>query len=387
MSSSDKTLLRLDYEKIGHLYDNSLYGLLGNSIAIVFVVLFLWTIVAHRILLIWLLGFVFVTSGRLLLVNFFHRYNRQGAITPKNIAQWGRWYYYGFTISGAFWASTIFFPFNNNPLLSLAFIALVLIGLSSSAIAIYCTSLKLILTYLTMTMIPLAIRLFSFHQHQYVLLGFLSAFYYLMMLQIIKILNKTVISNIQLKLENEQTSLYDPLTGLANRRLLHIFGQKLTPRTARQHSVFSALMADIDDFKIYNDQSGHDQGDQLIVEIARSIQNCIRQEDLAVRYGGDEFLVIFPDTTLTATRHVADRIRQTIAAKMPITLSCGIAAYGQDLSLDDVIRRADMALLQAKRNGKDSLLEWSPTTTHLVTPYVGANRSSLRPSRRGHLAG
>jgi diguanylate cyclase (GGDEF)-like protein len=162
------------------------------------------------------------------------------------------------------------------------------------------------------------------------------------------------IDNIRLYEETAKLSLHDPLTGLANRRLMEYVLETSFAKARRDESAFSVIMLDIDFFKTYNDTYGHTVGDNLLVNIAMIISKEIRQIDLGVRYGGEEFLILLPETELSEACEVAERIRKDVEEKMGVTVSLGVSCYNHSLQRkEDIVRKADDALLQAKQKGKN----------------------------------
>jgi len=151
----------------------------------------------------------------------------------------------------------------------------------------------------------------------------------------------------------------DGLTGLYNHRHFHERLEQEIARGSRFGSLFSLIMLDIDLFKAYNDIYGHLAGDDVLRRIGRYIESSIRSIDLAFRYGGEEFAIILPETSIEAGTRVAERIRKTIESKtssraMPITVSLGIASWPADgVMKEEIIARADAALYRAKQAGRN----------------------------------
>ncbi|MCE8052408.1 GGDEF domain-containing protein [Halomonas daqingensis] len=154
-----------------------------------------------------------------------------------------------------------------------------------------------------------------------------------------------------------EASTHDPLTGLPNRRLIDERLPKLDERKR-----YTLVMLDIDHFKHINDRHGHEAGDQVLVSIAQTIRQELRDYDLCARWGGEEFLLLLADTGLSEASTIVDRLRQRLAeqavqvgdSRLSITASAGLSEYrdGEDL-LNHTLLRADQALLQAKRSGRD----------------------------------
>ena len=156
----------------------------------------------------------------------------------------------------------------------------------------------------------------------------------------------------------------DPLTGLANRRKLSEHLRQETERAKRHASRFSLAILDVDHFKRFNDVHGHEVGDRVLGELARTLQQGLREYDLCGRWGGEEFIVLLPDTALSEALAVVGRVHAGIrqcsvvqeGLALSITASIGLAEYQLGESFADTLRRADNALLEAKRRGRDRIL-------------------------------
>lgn len=164
--------------------------------------------------------------------------------------------------------------------------------------------------------------------------------------------------------ETFQQSITDPLTGLYNRHYLDTVMDRELALFKRHGRIFSLMIMDIDNFKPINDNLGHLSGDQVLSGAAQILKDEIRTSDLAVRYGGDEFIVIFSDTKEDKAMIIAQRIRAAVEQKKFVegkdqmaSVSIGLTqASAQDKSGDDIIKRADDAMYQAKRAGKNRVV-------------------------------
>ena len=167
----------------------------------------------------------------------------------------------------------------------------------------------------------------------------------------------TPIENAQLYTKAERRSRIDELTGLFNRRHFEERLKEELARHSRHSEVFSLFLLDLDSFKTYNDIYGHPAGDRLLNEIGRIIKRTIRSADQAFRYGGDEFIIILPQTTTDDAYSVAERVREQVARGMEakeiaVTCSIGLASYPSDAVIaGELITIADTALYYAKRTG------------------------------------
>lgn len=150
----------------------------------------------------------------------------------------------------------------------------------------------------------------------------------------------------------------DPLTGIRNRRgFLDSAEQVLR---GRSNAVVALI--DIDHFKAVNDEYGHDIGDVLLKSLARRIEDHLRRSDIAARWGGEEFAVLLPDTTLDEARLVMERLRATVAldnglgvADRAVTFSCGLAPVRSFTELGEATKQADAALYAAKTAGRNQV--------------------------------
>ena len=171
--------------------------------------------------------------------------------------------------------------------------------------------------------------------------------------------------------DNVQTSIEmaitDALTGLFNRRYMeNHLGTLIEQATARRKPL-AVMVLDIDYFKSINDSHGHDAGDDVLRDFALRVKRSIRGIDLACRVGGEEFVIVMPETDMAIAAMVAERLRRRIAAepfpisqgsqRLPVTLSIGFAALrGQDDNAAALIKRADQALYRAKRDGRNRVV-------------------------------
>ncbi len=170
--------------------------------------------------------------------------------------------------------------------------------------------------------------------------------------------------NVQISIELATT---DALTGLFNRRYMENHLATLIEQANARGKPLSVLELDIDYFKSINDSYGHDAGDDVLRDFALRIKRSIRGIDLACRCGGEEFVIVMPETDIAVAAMVAERLRRRIAAEpfvisqgqrsIPVTLSIGIAALrGRGESAASLIKRADQALYRAKRDGRNRVV-------------------------------
>ena len=152
----------------------------------------------------------------------------------------------------------------------------------------------------------------------------------------------------------EKAALTDDLTGLGNRRLLRRALEQVVAESAQDGTAYSVAILDVDYLKTINDRLGHDVGDAVLQKVALEISRALRADDVPVRWGGDEFVIVLPNTDSAAAVLVIERIRTSLAVASvptPVTLTVGIASGRH--AADDMLRDADRALLDGKRAGRN----------------------------------
>jgi len=186
------------------------------------------------------------------------------------------------------------------------------------------------------------------------------------------------LANLRLRETLRSQAIRDPLTGLFNRRYLEETLERELGRVKRVGAPMGVIMMDLDHFKQYNDTFGHSAGDELLAALGSLVQQQIRGEDIACRYGGEEFLVILPGASVSIALERAESLRQAVKEMhqhhqglKPTTLSLGVAVYPDhgDTGLD-LIRSADAALYRAKQAGRDRVMaaEYAEVTIMAESP-------------------
>jgi diguanylate cyclase (GGDEF)-like protein len=157
----------------------------------------------------------------------------------------------------------------------------------------------------------------------------------------------------------------DPLTGLLNRRSMDGYMEDEKARFMRNTKEFSFIIMDIDHFKKINDSLGHEAGDYVLVQIAKFLNKSIRRQDKLCRWGGEEFLLLLPETNLQGATELAEKLRHGLGLenfvyekkKIPITMSFGVSVFdNKNRDLKVCIKNADDCLYQAKKDGRDRVV-------------------------------
>jgi diguanylate cyclase (GGDEF)-like protein len=175
----------------------------------------------------------------------------------------------------------------------------------------------------------------------------------------------TQIENIRLCEKLSSLAVTDSLTNVFNHRYFQEQMKVEIMRAQRYKHALSVMMFDVDSFKTYNDSYGHLEGDAVLKHVSRIIKLNVREVDIVCRYGGDEFVIILPFTTLKSARFVAEKISRSVEEQdmfnrqtgkvMRVTVSGGVATYHEGMNKDELVKLADQALYKAKSEGKNKI--------------------------------
>jgi len=174
----------------------------------------------------------------------------------------------------------------------------------------------------------------------------------------------------QLLEEASRMAITDPLTGLYNYRFTHDFLKKRLSEARRRRRPFSVIMADVDGLQAINERFGRSVGDDVLNQFGRCLASCVRLSDVVARYGGDEFIVLLPETQLADALMLAERMTHAFASHewetpvedLEVTASMGCAAFPESGSNTQMLlKAADAALYQAKKFGKNAIFPRADT--------------------------
>ena len=175
--------------------------------------------------------------------------------------------------------------------------------------------------------------------------------------------NLVIADSLEMQRKYQRFASTDALTGLHNRGWLDDAFDREVQRSERDELPLAMIMIDVDNFKNYNDEYGHLAGDQVLITVANAIRAPLRPNDLVARFGGEEFAVLLPETTVSNSKIIAERLREHVCNADPgmldnnvlpsVTISLGVAGRQPGYSLDMMIAAADVAMYHAKRNGKN----------------------------------
>ncbi len=177
------------------------------------------------------------------------------------------------------------------------------------------------------------------------------------------------IQNAHLFAEVNQLAVTDPLTRLFNRRYFFNLARVELERARRYGHHLSIIMLDIDLFKRVNDTYGHLGGDEVLVHVSETIRNTLRQVDLAARYGGEEMVILLPETDLDSAHKTAERLCQAIhdlkvqfnGQEISVTVSVGVSSFENQNFIDvsKMLDQADQAMYHAKESGRNRVVTWA----------------------------
>jgi diguanylate cyclase (GGDEF)-like protein len=176
---------------------------------------------------------------------------------------------------------------------------------------------------------------------------------------------KLCLSNLRLQAKLREQAIRDPLTGLTNRRYLEESLPRELHRSSRESSALSIAMLDLDHFKRFNDTFGHDPGDSLLREVGRVLNERLRKSDIACRYGGEEFVLVLPNSALADIFERIEEIRLAVRDLRirhgdrllgGVTVSAGVAEAREGMTARELLREADEALYGAKHAGRDRVV-------------------------------
>jgi diguanylate cyclase len=172
----------------------------------------------------------------------------------------------------------------------------------------------------------------------------------------------------------------DPLTSVFNRRGLDDTLRVHLAMVSRYHTTFSVAMFDIDHFKQVNDREGHVHGDRALQELAALFEDSVRDTDVVARYGGEEFIVVMPQTDLTGACAFTERLRGLVANQLTITVSGGVTVAVEGDTPESLIARADAALYNAKRAGRNRVFSQAGDDVRPIVPEKSPQNDLSRPA-------
>lgn len=252
------------------------------------------------------------------------------------------------------------------------FIAILLFALSAGAIPFLSPFLFIYALFLIPTLLPFIVWLFSHAGDLSTILGVCISIYLIAMFSSCYYSHKILANSIYLKEQNVLLATRDILTGLPNKALMYDRINQSISYIKRFHSNLVLYFIDIDNFKLINDNLGHDIGDKVLVEIAHRLQTCVRESDSISRYGGDEFVILFLTKDLAKMHLLSKKLLSEITKpilvnghKIIVTGSIGASIYPKDgKDASTLLKKADMAMYHAKTHGKNNFKQFIENIIH-----------------------
>jgi diguanylate cyclase (GGDEF)-like protein len=353
--NSEQQLKVLDFERITYFYSNFIIGFVGLMASVIFMAIAVYYFYSAMAAFIWAAAVFLTYLPRVILSVNFSRKLKRHEITPENVRPWERYSLLASIAPFVCYAAVIFLPYGEHTQTALLICTVYVVLIIAGGSLTYATSIGVLMLFLNINLLSIIARcLWEDGFLLTVLAGPLIIAYFMLSRMIIK-LNKAMRGNITMKLDSKHQSYIDPLTNLWNRRRLYLFLDMLIPAYNRSGVPFSIILMDVDHFKQYNDTHGHNEGDELLISISKALLKCAREQDLVVRYGGEEFMVVLPSTAKEQAVIVAKRILNEVRESTDITISAGVEEYSIDMDIDEMVQRADKALYEAKQAGRDTL--------------------------------
>jgi len=383
LKNDDVVLTDVRLEQIRIIYaavPSSLLVIMVNS-AILSTVL--WNIIDHGVITWWFL----VTNSLSLVRYYLHQRFGQLDQEKTDTTIWYQLAIVTSAFSGACWGAAGIWLFSDTSIAHQVFLAFVISGMCAGAISTLSSIRKAARSFVILAIFPVTIQFFLMENAIGNGIAVMSLLFIAMLLYSAQRLNGTIIETLTARKDRELSektiryqALYDDLTDLPNRRhLLDTLRQEMA-NSERHNRIGAALFIDLDRFKRINDSLGHNVGDELLLQIARRIRTRLRDEDTAARLGGDEFVVLLPevgpDLTLAGIQatKIANKIRRLFHTPfniqghdIHISISIGIALFPlSKVGPEDLIQYADVAMYQAKNEGRDCVRLFSKELQEVV---------------------
>ncbi len=346
----------------------SLFTILLSSLILAGV---LWEVIDHTTIMIWF------SLTNLLSIARIYLYQQFKKLPPDSLIS-DIWYHRAISTSiasGITWGAGGLLLFAEHSMVHQVFLAFMIGGMCAGAITTLSAITIAVRGFVTVALIPLILKFNLVESAISLEMTIMSILFMIMILVSAQRLNQTIQESLEGRRQRElaerkirRQAHFDELTDLPNRRLF-LSNLRQEMAKAERHRRFGAVFfIDLDRFKSVNDSLGHAVGDELLVEVAHTIASRLRKEDSIARLGGDEFVVLLPEVgedQEAAGSHastIADEIRKLFATPFIIqnhdihlTISIGIALFPTEVSAEDLLKYADVAMYRAKRDGRDSV--------------------------------
>jgi len=350
-------------DRIRLLYGSSYPAVFMSLAAGSILAALLWPATDRAAVVAWLALLAIASAAR---VALFVAYRARAPKEGPGLLAWERPYVWTLLVSSATWGFGAAWIMPKGSLLHQALTIFVLVGMAGAALAAYSAIRRLVVATLVLVLAPATLWLFASPDVHANLVGVGVLLFLLSSFRASRVISDTLQQNFQMThalreaaASAERIASIDALTGLTNRRSFEERAEAPFRFCQRNALPIAAVVIDLDHFKQINDTRGHGVGDEAIRHCATLIQSGLRRSDLSCRWGGEEFVVLLPGTSLAQAAVVAEDIRATIAqtpvptdeGPLRVTASLGVAEGGE--TLEALIHQADLALYRAKREGRN----------------------------------
>jgi diguanylate cyclase (GGDEF)-like protein len=346
---------RVEYERINAFFKQSRIGYAGMLTSIIFSGFLIRPYTDSSVVIYWMLAIVLTYIPRLAVSVAYTKKKKKGAITPENIESWEKRVQLHSVLPFFAYSSIALLTYNDHVFTGVMIAAFSLISMLTGGILLYRSSLKIIRLYFYVSFACLIGRCLYEGSYQYYLLLVPLLIMLVLIHQLLKTQFSDYVENIARRIQYERASQADPLTGLANRRYMDAFMEKLMPISKRSNQEFQVSMIDIDHFKKYNDTHGHIKGDELLINLSRLIKRRIRSGDLFVRYGGEEFTLILAGCDQDSAQELFEEIMVDIKEELGVSISVGLSSSHRSNDFYQLLELADDALYSSKQKGRDCI--------------------------------
>ena len=358
----------IQIEKIKLLYQHSLIPVILSGVAGFFLVAALWQSANRQHLIVWLVITILLACIRTVLITRFQREKPQ----DNEVLRWEKPYAISLLLVFLSWSLGLIWIMPRDNLSAVFILNTFSIGLAGAAISWYSPLRYLQMAAISLALIPMIIVLLTLGHEETFWVGIAACCMYVSCMITSVLLQKTFNGNLELAYDLEQAKKHaenmaslDALTGLNNRRAFFDKASLLFSYCKRSQEPISALMIDIDHFKKINDSYGHAAGDVALRNLARLLKTNLRDSDLSCRFGGEEFVVLLPNTAANVAAEMANVLKKMIMTSpialagsnaLSLTASFGVSDYGE--TVEDLLNNADEAMYIAKNNGRNHVMTY-----------------------------
>jgi diguanylate cyclase (GGDEF)-like protein len=350
-------------DKLRLLYHQSFPALFVSALVAFLVCLMLWGEVAPFVLMAWAAVILVCSLARLWLFLAYFRAEPSG----ENLLAWERPYAITLMLSSLTWGLGAVMVMPVSSALHQVVMMYVMIGLAGGAVSTYSSYRYMAIGSMLSVLLPPTLWMLFQGGVIPISMAITAIVYIVASLRSTDVIATALHRNFQLKHElemaraaSEQQARTDALTGLNNRRALFEQGAQMLSYCQRQGEPLSAVLLDVDYFKLINDTYGHAVGDAALQHLAHLLQSTLRKSDVCGRIGGEEFAILLPDTSVESACVLAEKLRRSVMESPlahkeithPMTASFGVSSDGNG-ELDGLIHRADIALYRAKAQGRN----------------------------------